>query len=95
MISWERTESPLWLLSYDIPNARRLQKVAKVATYYGIRWQKSVYGLSLSDQKLQSLIQELQEVLDDRTDDVRIFYVPEGTLLGRSERAFLSGLVIG
>ncbi len=82
MIFWQRTTSSLWLLTYDIPDPRRLQRVAKIAGQYGMRWQQSVFGLTLSSAKQQGLLRELRQTIDIHTDDVQLFHLPPGTRLG-------------
>ncbi|MGC9159771.1 MAG: CRISPR-associated endonuclease Cas2 [Terracidiphilus sp.] len=82
VIFWQRTASSLWLLTYDIPEPLRLQRIAKIAGQYGIRWQRSVFGLTLSSAKQQDLLHELKRTIDIHRDDVQLFHLPPGTRLG-------------
>jgi CRISPR-associated endonuclease Cas2 len=91
MIFWQRTTSSLWLLTYDIPDPHRLQRIAKIAGHYGIRWQQSVFALTLSAAKRQEFLQELQQAIDIRMDDVQLFHLPPGTRLGSNTPDSLSG----
>lgn len=51
-----------WLVIYDICDEKRLHKVAKIMTSYGIRVQKSVFELEASKSvilKLRSIINNI------------------------------------
>lgn len=75
----------LWLVCYDIADPKRLHRVARHMERRGIRLQYSVFAV-LSDQHgIQTLRRELEELIDCRRDDVRMYPVAS------SGRAVLMG----
>ncbi len=69
-------ESALYLLTYDIADDARLRRVASVAEKYGVRLQYSVFLIRASGARLQRLVDELQKIICEREDDVRIYPLP-------------------
>jgi len=64
------------LVSYDIADNRRLVKVAKLLEKYGIRVQYSIFLIVECDAAFQKNLQEeLLELIDPETDDVRIYRI--------------------
>ncbi|HDR15230.1 MAG TPA: CRISPR-associated endonuclease Cas2 [Desulfobacteraceae bacterium] len=53
-----------WLVLYDIRNAKRLQKVAKVMEGFGSRVQKSVFEMSLRNRDLRVLRKKIQRIIE-------------------------------
>lgn len=51
-----------WHLSYDIVDARRLRRVAKLALNFGERVQKSLYLCALEPEQIGVLHQELETI---------------------------------
>jgi CRISPR-associated protein Cas2 len=74
-----------YLLTYDVDTRtpageRRLRHVAKICEGYGIRVQKSVFEVICTRAQLPRLRQQLLDIIDRGTDDVRLYRVPDGTL---------------
>ncbi len=53
-----------WHLSYDIVDAKRLRRVAKLALAYGERVQKSLYWCALSPEQISALRGELKALTE-------------------------------
>ena len=60
-----------WLIIYDICNPKRLQRVAKLISRYGIRVQKSVFEADTNDQMINSLQRKLGDIIEE-TDFIAI-----------------------
>lgn len=63
----------LYLVIYDIANARRLSRVASICKDYGERVQESVFEIHVNDKMLQQLIKRISKVIDPLEDGVKIF----------------------
>lgn len=61
------------LVAYDISQAKRLRRVAKVTLEFGRRVQKSVFECDLDEGGLQRLKQRLAEVVNPSLDSVRFY----------------------
>lgn len=61
------------LVVYDIANAKRLRKVARVMQAYGVRVQKSVFECDLSDTDRENMLQRAEEELVEEEDQVRLY----------------------
>jgi len=66
-----------YLLCYDVKNAARLRKVAKIMEGNGYRVQKSVFEAFLTADELETLTVRLNDVLDMEADTVRIYRICE------------------
>ncbi len=83
------------LVTYDIADtdtggASRLRRIAQVCEKYGQRVQFSVFECRLSKPRLARLIGEMEDIIDDNRDSVRVYRFSGGieaaTLrLGRHE----------
>ena len=65
-----------YLICYDISDAKRLRRVAKVCESYGTRIQFSVFEASLSQVMLASLRSALDSVIHH--DDDQILFIDMG-----------------
>jgi len=65
-----------YLVAYDIANPRRLQRVARCVSRYGVRAQYSVFLAKLSVSQKQTLMVELRQLIDPLADDVRLYPLP-------------------
>lgn len=61
-----------WYLSYDIGDARRLRRIAKLALGYGDRVQKSLYLAALSPEQLHSLSTQLSQLHHPEEDRIML-----------------------
>jgi CRISPR-associated protein Cas2 len=71
------------LLTYDVATdtpegRRRLRHVAKICLDFGQRVQKSVFECSLSDTQYVLLKDRLLQCIDQQSDSLRIYRLPEG-----------------
>lgn len=65
-----------WLVSYDIANPRRLQRIHRQLRNIATPMQYSVFHFLGTAGAAGQLRNDLAEQLDDSTDDLRIYPVP-------------------
>jgi CRISPR-associated protein Cas2 len=88
-----------YIICYDISDAKRLRKAAKILQGHALRIQKSVYLLVGSPSTMQHCWQKLSECVDATADDLCCYTIPQHSpmlSLGAnvlSEGLFWSGLV--
>jgi len=78
-----------YLVCYDIADPKRLGRVFRLLKGIGIHLQYSVFYCSLTRPQLFELKERLQERIDNREDDIRIYPLPAGekiTALGQGYR---------
>ncbi len=63
------------VLIYDITDARRLRRVAKLCEAYGVRVQKSVFELRLRHGQLEALQTAMRDLIDTHEDRVRYYRI--------------------
>jgi len=68
-----------WLLAHDIRDKKRLQKVWRYLRQEGVRLQYSLYLLAGTRHQIEAIIDRLRELIDERSDDVRIYPLTENT----------------
>ena len=68
------------LLIYDISDNKKRNQFAKLMESYGIRVQKSAFEMCLSHALYRMLLSQLDKMIDQETDDVRIYALNENTL---------------
>ncbi len=78
----------LHLLAYDIADPRRLRAVAKIAEAHGVRLQRSLFVMPLSPAARARLLAALEETIDPRRDDVRLYPLPARPQWETMGRAF-------
>jgi CRISPR-associated protein Cas2 len=61
------------LITYDIADTRRLQRVAKVMLDYGLRVQRSIFEADLSPVQFRELRIRTEAEMDRREDGVKYF----------------------
>ena len=78
------------IVAYDIANPRRLQKIAKVMKDYGLRVQKSIFEVEVSDRSFAEMKRRAEIQMNWDEDGVKYFPLCErclGTLLVLGIRA--------
>jgi len=80
------------VVSYDIANNRRRQKVVKIMEGYGRRVQYSVFECRLTAQNFRRLREKLRAVIDPKEDSILFYPLCGGCLqqrdgLGRGKPA--------
>ncbi len=76
-----------YLICYDIADPRRLTRVHRFLTTRAVALQYSVFSAILRRRELEDILENLDERIDPRKDDVRIYTlpdVPRVTAIGRS-----------
>lgn len=65
-----------FVICYDIADTKRLQKIAKCLEKYAFRIQKSVFFYpNASQENIIVLVDELNSLLDEEEDDIRIYRI--------------------
>jgi CRISPR-associated protein Cas2 len=65
-----------FIITYDIADIKRLHKVAKCLEECAFRIQKSVFFYPEASQAdIFELVDELNELIDEDEDDIRIYHV--------------------
>ncbi len=59
-----------WLVLYDISDAKRLRRVAKIVEKFGRRVQYSGFEITGDDSIIEQMRKELEKVIDDEEDSV-------------------------
>ena len=73
------------VVTYDVSTtderagARRLRRVAKVCTSYGIRVQKSVFEMQLGKKEWVVLRNSLLQEIDPALDSLRIYFIDQSS----------------
>lgn len=62
-----------YVVSYDIENDKKRNKVSKILSEYGVRVQFSVFECKISKSEMKSLTGKLEELTKPNADSV-IFY---------------------
>ncbi len=71
------------LITYDVSTreeragARRLRRVAKACTSYGVRVQKSVFEMQLGQKEWVELKARLLAEIDPTQDSLRVYYIDQ------------------
>ncbi|OIR18595.1 CRISPR-associated endoribonuclease Cas2 [mine drainage metagenome] len=71
------------VITYDVSTrderagARRLRRVAKACTSYGVRVQKSVFEMQLGQKEWVDLKQRLLAEIDETQDSLRIYFIDQ------------------
>lgn len=80
----------MFLVTYDVTDAKRLRKVFKVLNGYGDHLQYSVFRCDLSKKERMLLLTDLSEVIHHKDDQV--LFVDLGPAEGVSTEARISAL---
>lgn len=71
------------IVSYDIPDDRRRDKVMKTLKDYGAHVQYSVFECELKAEQYRRLRQQLQEIIDKNEDNLRFYVLSQEDLKKR------------
>ena len=71
----------IFVLSYDIVDIKRLNKVYKLVARYMIQLQRSVYLYHGAGRCIQELMGQLVQVAVAGEDDVRLYLLPDAEAL--------------
>lgn len=65
------------VVSYDIVEDKRRNKIAKKLKDFGERVQKSVFECNLDEEKIKELIKVVTPLIDEEEDTLRIYKICE------------------
>ena len=69
-------QSQLHILSYDISEPKRLRRVHRRVRESGVPLQYSVFLVEASRSDLESLLADLDDIIDPVEDDIRVYPLP-------------------
>ena len=61
------------IVAYDIADPKRLNKVAKVIMDYGIRVQKSIFEVDVSNHLFLKMKSRIEEIIEPGADGVKYY----------------------
>jgi CRISPR-associated protein Cas2 len=65
-----------YLLAYDIADPKRLSRVHRTVRDYGLPLQYSVFLVVVNTQRLDQLLAQLDDIIHDKEDDIRVYPLP-------------------
>lgn len=65
------------IIAYDIADPRRLGRIHRYLKKIAIPIQYSVFLIECSSAELQQVKEQLEEMIDPKKDDIRIYTLPE------------------
>lgn len=68
-------ERRLWVITYDIADPRRLQRVASASASFGIRVQESIFEAALSPWEREQCIRTLCDLCSMQADSLKFYAV--------------------
>ncbi len=80
-----------WVIAYDVSSNRRRSQVARRLERAGLRVQKSVFVVELSQPDLRELVRELEALVDPDTDQVAAWALSQGRVGQQIEAGFPGG----
>jgi len=69
-----------FVITYDIEEDKRRNKIAKLLENYGVRVQFSVFEFKIDNNQIKEIIQKLSEIIEKEKDSIRIYRICEGCL---------------
>lgn len=70
------TPTRLWILTYDVPDDNRRQRLHDLLRLYGRRLQYSVFEARLTGSEVQGLLRRAQDIVDPEADQLVAYVVP-------------------
>ena len=64
-----------YVISYDICNTKRRNKISKILLDYGIRVQYSVFECDINKKQITEIKAKIMEVIDKKKDKVNVYYL--------------------
>ncbi|QJD30455.1 CRISPR-associated endonuclease Cas2 [Methylococcus geothermalis] len=85
----------LHLISYDIADPRRLTRLHRYLSGVGMPLQYSVFVVELSPRKLARVLKSIEDIIDPRRDDVRVYPFPRnGERIRMGRQSFPEGVFL-
>lgn len=70
-----------WIVAYDIREPRRLSRLHRHLKKVAIPLQYSVFLAHETRTGIEALVKEIEDIIETREDDVRIYRIPKRTEL--------------
>lgn len=70
-----------WLIAYDIADPRRLGRLHRLLKKHALPLQYSVFLAWLGGRQLAALLKQIEDLIEPREDDVRLYHLPASTEL--------------
>ena len=78
-----------WLIGYDITDPKRLQRIYRVMLKHATPLEYSIFMLTGTARDKQRCLDEVLEIIDADTDDLRCYPLPERGVQERIGKATL------
>lgn len=88
------TAAGLWLVAYDIREPRRLGRVHRLLKQEGVPVQYSLFAVRNTPHGVLRLKSALEQIIDAKADDVRIYRLPQRPSYVTIGRAVLPDAVL-
>lgn len=78
------------IIAYDIADTRRLGRIHRYLKKIAVPVQYSVFLIPCSSARLQDIKEDLEQMIDPKKDDIRLYTLPENpdiTVMGRQGAA--------
>jgi CRISPR-associated protein Cas2 len=88
-------DNPGWyLVAYDIADPKRLSRLHRRLRRDGLAMQKSVFLVQRSQRGIGQLMDELEDLIHRREDDVRAYPIPEPGEIWLRGKGVVDGMVL-
>lgn len=78
-----------WLVAYDVRDPRRLKNVHQLLKKIAVPVQYSMFATRASTAAIRHLARAIEQRIDPRADDVRLYPIPERPLIATIGPTFL------
>jgi CRISPR-associated protein Cas2 len=69
-----------WVVCFDISDDKKRKIIGDTLEEYGVRVQRSVFEIEITEKKLRDIIKKFDEMIDVREDSVRFYPFHKDTL---------------
>ena len=62
-----------WVVCFDISDDKKRKKIGDMLEEFGVRVQRSVFEIEITDTKLKKLLQKFEDMVDKKEDSIRFY----------------------